>query len=153
MKDVKFVTEPLTGRQLVLARLKSVRLDRLRSAQRRERESERGPFAVEAIVNFDRAAMDVDDALDDGKSETRTRSFGAERTIEAVENALTLFGGDAGAVVADFYDGKPVAREAAQFYAAAFWRVANGVVGKVRNHKPNGVFHAVELRGLRVVRN
>ena len=102
MKDVKFVTEPLTGRQLVLARLKSVRLDRLRSAQRRERESERGPFAVEAIVDFDRAAMDVDDALDDGKSETGTRSFGAERTVEAVKHPLALFGRDARAVVENF---------------------------------------------------
>ena len=62
--------------------------------------------------------MNVDDAFDDRQAEPRSRGFRAERPVKAVEDALTLFGIDPGAVVADFDDGSVALGVRADFDAS-----------------------------------
>ena len=90
---VKFVTEG-----------KSLSDSRSGCAELRKADAEGRAAPVKAVVDCDRTMMDVDDALDDGEPEACARGLGAERAVEAVEDAFALLGGDARTVVADFDD-------------------------------------------------
>ena len=88
--------------------------------------------------------MQLHDALDDGKPEARAGNLGAERPVKALEDALALVGGDAGAAVCNGNDGAFSLGGDADFNAPALGRVADGVVGEVGDEKPQGVGHAGE---------
>ena len=88
--------------------------------------------------------MNVDNALHDGQAQARTGRFGAERSVEAVENAAAFFGGNARAVVADTQYREAVFGGGSDFNASALGRIADGVVREVGYHQSNSIFHAVE---------
>lgn len=78
---VKFVTEG-----------KSLSDSRSGCAELRKADAEGRAAPVKAVVDCDRTMMDVDDALDDGEPEACARGLGAERAVEAVEDAFALLG-------------------------------------------------------------
>ena len=107
----------------------------------RNADAECRAATLQTVIDFDGAVVNVNDAFHDGKTQTGPRGFGAECTVEAVKDAGAFFGSNPRPVVADFDDRAIAFGMRANFNAAAFGRIAHGVVREIGHHQTNGVFH------------
>src|SRR2546428_3750154 len=121
--------------------------------RKRQCDLEQGT-AARIILNRDVPAIGFDRPLRDRQTETGAATVTRARfveTKEAIEDAVTVFCGDAGPIVGDFHDRVITVRPSANVDRRSLWTVLDGVVDEICDRLAKSQSIHVGDRGVRSV--